>query len=48
MDEFMNENALEIYNIIKPQIMTIMGEKFLELANQVLMNNPKSLDLASK
>ncbi|XP_034238584.1 uncharacterized protein LOC117643676 isoform X2 [Thrips palmi] len=48
MDEFMNENALEIYNIIKPQIMKIMGGKFLELANQVLMNYPSALDLASK
>lgn len=48
MDEFMNENALEIFNIIKPEIMKIMGEKFMELTNQVLLNYPKSLDLADK
>ncbi|XP_026272218.1 uncharacterized protein LOC113202290 isoform X1 [Frankliniella occidentalis] len=43
MDEFMNENALEIYNDIKPQLMSMLSELFLERANQVLINFPGAL-----
>lgn len=46
MDEFMNENALEIYNDVKPKLMRMFGELFLERANRVLINYPTALDLS--
>lgn len=45
MDEFMNENALEIYNDVKPKLMKMLSGLFLDMANAVLMSRPAALDL---